>query len=178
MGWKQNLAAHGFRTVGRGIADPLRAHINPRLSARCRHCCRRNPLATDIPRRFGYAGFMRFDADALALLADVEEIEIETATAAGASHRTIIWVVVEGDDAFVRSVNGSTARWYREAVETGDVTIRADGRALPARVVAAPDAASVERVNTALRAKYTGITGLPEMLEPDTFSTTLRLEPA
>ena len=58
------------------------------------------------------------------------------------------------------------------------VTIHADGRALPARTVAAADGESVERVNDALRAKYTGITGLPEMLQPEIFSTTLRLEPA
>jgi hypothetical protein len=121
---------------------------------------------------------MRFDGDALALLADTEEIEIETAAPGGPVHRTIIWVVVEGEDAFVRSVNGSTARWYREAIANPAVTIHADGKALPARVVAAPDAESVQRVNEALRSKYTGITGLREMLEPDIFPTTLRLEPA
>lgn len=126
----------------------------------------------------GYADLMRFDADTLALLAETEEIEIETAAPAGPPHRTIIWVMVDADDAFVRSVNGATARWYREAGANPAVTIHADGRALPARVVAAPDAESVQRVNDALRAKYTGITGLREMLEPETFSTTLRLEPA
>src|SRR3954451_11007176 len=87
----------------------------------------------------GYADLMRFDADAIALLAATEEIEIETAAPRGASHRTIIWVVVDGDDAFVRSVNGPTARWYREAVVDRAVTIHADGRALPARTVAAAD---------------------------------------
>ena len=121
---------------------------------------------------------MRFEADALALLAASEEIEIETAIPGGPAHRTIIWVMVEGDDAFVRSVNGSTARWYREAVANPTVTIHADGRALSARLVAAPDTESVQRVNDALRAKYTGITGLCEMLEPDIFPTTLRVEPA
>jgi hypothetical protein len=121
---------------------------------------------------------MRFDADALGLLADTEEIEIETAAPGGPSHRTTIWVMVDGDDAFLRSVNGTTARWYREAVANPEVTIHANGRALRARVAAAPDPESVERVNDALRAKYTGITGLREMLEPAIFPTTLRLEPA
>ena len=121
---------------------------------------------------------MRFDADALALLAGTEEIEIETAAPRGPVHRTIIWVMVDGDDAFVRSVNGSTARWYREVVANPEVTIHAAGRALTARAVAAPDADSVQRVNDALHAKYTGITGLREMLEPEIFPTTLRLEPA
>jgi len=121
---------------------------------------------------------MRFEAGELALLDETEEIEIETAAPGGPAHRTTIWVVVDGDDAFLRSVNGSTARWYREAVANPSVTIHADGRALTAQVVAAPDPESVKRVNDALRAKYTGITGLREMLEPDIFPTTLRLEPA
>ena len=29
-------------------------------------------------------------------------------------HRTIIWVVAEADRVFIGSVNGETARWYRE----------------------------------------------------------------
>jgi len=37
---------------------------------------------------------------------------------------------------------------------------------------------SVARVNDALVRKYTGITGLIEMLVPDIFETTLRVEPA
>jgi hypothetical protein len=121
---------------------------------------------------------MRFDADTLALLDDTEEIEIETAAPGGPAHRTIIWVIVDGDDAFVRSVNGSTARWYREAVANSAVTVRAGGRELAARVAAAADQDSVRQVNEGLTRKYTGITGLREMLEPNIFETTLRLEPA
>jgi len=86
--------------------------------------------------------------------------------------------VVDGDDAFIRSVNGAGARWYREATANPSVTIHAGTRALPARTIAAPDPDSVTRVNDALVRKYTGITGLPEMLVPDTFETTLRVEPA
>jgi hypothetical protein len=131
----------------------------------------------------GYAGFMRFEPGELAWLGDTEEIEIETAAPGGPAHRTIIWVVVDGDDAFVRSVNGATARWYREATANPAVTIHSrrrtqPERALQAQAIAAPDADSVRRVNEALQRKYTGITGLREMLEPDIFDTTLRLEPA
>jgi hypothetical protein len=126
----------------------------------------------------GYAAHMRFAPDELALLAESEEIEIETARPGGPPHRTIIWIMVDGDDAFVRSVNGAGARWYREAVADPSVTIHAGDRALKARVIAAPDPDSVARVNDALVRKYTGITGLPEMLVPDIFDTTLRVEPA
>jgi len=126
----------------------------------------------------GYADRMRFAPDDLALLADTEEIEIETARPDGTPHRTIIWIMVDGDDAFVRSVNGAGARWYREATANPSVTIHAGDRALQARTIAAPDADSVARVNDALVRKYTGITGLIEMLVPDIFETTLRVEPA
>jgi len=126
----------------------------------------------------GYAGLMRFAPDDLALLADTEEIEIETARPDGPPHRTIIWIMVDGDDVFVRSVNGAGARWYREATQNPSVTIHAGTRALQARTIAAPDADSVARVNDALERKYSGITGLREMLVPDTFETTLRVEPA
>ena len=49
---------------------------------------------------------------------------------------------------------------------------------MQARTIAAPDPDSVARVNDALERKYTGITGLREMLVPDIFETTLRVEPA
>jgi hypothetical protein len=126
----------------------------------------------------GYAGPMRFAPDELALLAETEEIELETARPDGSPHRTIIWIVVDGDDAFVRSVNGAGARWYREATANPAVTIHAGDQVVRARTIAAPDADSVARVNDALVRKYTGITGLREMLVPDTFETTLRVEPA
>ena len=126
----------------------------------------------------GYADLMRFESGELALLAATEEIEIETAANGGPTHRTIIWVMVDGDDAFIRSVRGSTARWFREASANPDVVIHAAGRALPAHVTAATDADSIRRTNDALTRKYTGIEGYPEMLEPAIFDTTLRLTPS
>jgi hypothetical protein len=126
----------------------------------------------------GYAAHMRFAPDELALLADSEEIEIETARPGGPPHRTIIWVVVDGDDAYIRSVKGATARWYREAVANPDVTIHAAGRALRARATAATDPSSVQRTSAALSRKYARDPALRLMLKPDIFDTTLRLAPA
>ena len=126
----------------------------------------------------GYADPMRFEPGELALLDATEEIQIETSRPDGAAHRTTIWIVVDGNDAFVRSVNGATARWYRETIANPTITIHAGDRALAARAIAAADPDSVGRVSDALRRKYTGITGLREMLEPGIFDTTLRLEPA
>lgn len=126
----------------------------------------------------GYPHSMRFEPAELALLGETEEIEIETARPGGPAHRTIIWVVVDGDDVFIRSVNGATARWYREAVANPDVAIHASGRALPGRAVAATDAASVQRTSDALTRKYARDPALRLMLIPEIFDTTLRLTPA
>ena len=127
----------------------------------------------------GYAPGMPFAPAELAVLATAEEIEIETqATADAPSHRTIIWVMTDGPDAFIRSVRGTAARWYREATAHPRIVVRAAGRTLPAQVVPAPDPVSVARTNAALGRKYTGLDGFAEMLMPDTFPTTLRLEPA
>ncbi len=126
----------------------------------------------------GYAAVMRFAPHDLALLDTTEEIEIETAMPGGPSHRTIIWIVVADGDAFVRSVRGSRARWYSEAVANPRVTIHAGGAALPARAEAASDPDSIARVSAALVKKYTGVPGLEPMLLPDILDTTLKITPA
>ena len=127
----------------------------------------------------GYAAHMRFAPDELALLADSEEIEIETAAPGGPNHRTIIWVVADGDDVFIRSVNGAGARWYREAVANPSVIVHVGGRSIPARVEPAADPDSVRRTSEQLARKYaTHGASLRSMLVPDIFETTLRVTPA
>ena len=129
------------------------------------------------PAEMGYAARMRFAPGELSVLAETEEIEIETALPGGPAHRTIIWVVVDGDDAFVRSYKGATARWYREAVANAQVTIRAPGLVLHAPAVAAIDPASIQRTSDALARKYAGRDGTEPMLRPEVLDTTLRLTP-
>lgn len=126
----------------------------------------------------GYAGDMRFEPADLALLAETVEVEIETARPDGPTHRTIVWVVVDGEDTFVRSVNGSAARWYREAISGPPVTIHVAGRRLRVMPVQATDPESVKRTSDVLARKYANDPDLPSMLEPEIFDTTLRLVPA
>jgi hypothetical protein len=121
---------------------------------------------------------MRFEPAELALLDETEEVEIETARPGGPAHRTIIWIVVDGDDTFIRSVNGATARWFREAVANPAVAIHVAGRALQARAVAATDPSSVQRTSDALTRKYARDPALRLMLKPEIFDTTLRVTPA
>ena len=127
----------------------------------------------------GYAGGMPFGPDELALLREAEEIEIETARRGGSAHRTIIWVVVDGDDVFVRSVNGAAARWYREAIANPSVTIHVDGDALAARTAPAADRESIRRTSDELARKYARHgASLRSMLVPEILDTTLRVVPA
>lgn len=121
---------------------------------------------------------MAFSPDDLELLANEEEVRIETRAADGSAHRTIIWVVVDGQDVFVRSVRATRGRWYREALADPDVAIHADHRRLPAKAIHTPDPDSVARTSAALVQKYTGIPGLKPMMQPNVLDATLRLEPA
>ena len=111
------------------------------------------------------------------LLARTEEVRIETQSASGDVHRTIIWVVVDGEDTYIRSVNGERARWYREAVARPDVGLVVDRKTtIPARAVPALDEMSVARCTEALNVKYARDPALRLMLRPNTLPTTLRLD--
>jgi len=126
----------------------------------------------------GYADVMRFEPVDLNLLEETEEVTIETAATGGPSHRTIIWVVTDDGEVFIRSVNGPGARWYCEALANPAVTIHVAGRALAASVDPASDPAAVQRTSDALARKYADDPSLASMLEPDILDTTLRLTPA
>jgi hypothetical protein len=123
-----------------------------------------------------------FDAGVLAALEAAEEVRIETTRLGGErpTRRTIIWVVVEGGEVFVRSVRGEAGLWFRELVAVRAARLHVPGLDEPVavRAVAATDPASVERCSAALRAKYAPDPALRTMLRPMTLPTTLRLDAA
>jgi len=120
---------------------------------------------------------MSFEPDDLQRLAAAEEVEIETQAPDGPVHRTIIWVVVDDTEVFVRSVRGHPARWFREASANPAVALHVDGRRLPVTAIPATDPDSIDRINAALTAKYTGIEGYDSMFEPHALPANYRLEP-
>jgi len=120
---------------------------------------------------------MTFAGEDLAALAADEEIEIETRAPSGVTHRTIIWVMVDADRVFIRSVNGESARWYREATADPSVAVHVQGWRLPVRLVPATDDASIQACNAALRRKYRGDGSLRSMLQAHTLPTTLQVMP-
>ena len=123
---------------------------------------------------------MTFGESDLAALAGTKEIKIETRSAAGTEHRTIIWVAEHDGAIYIRSVNGPGARWYREATapDAGPTAVHVAGRRVPVRLERADDPASIDACSEGLRAKYRRSYSLESMLVGDVLETTLRVEPA
>jgi hypothetical protein len=88
-----------------------------------------------------------------------------------------IWVVVDGDDVFIRAVRGSKSRWYRELMAAPGAVV-ANGKRIPVRAIAAADSESVKRASDGYRKKYRKGGSLDSMLVPSVLPTTVRLEPA
>ena len=121
----------------------------------------------------------QFDADVVGLLNGAEEIEIETQAAPqDPVRRTIIWVVVDGGEVFVRSVRGVRGRWYHRITANPVAALQAGGRRIPVRAVPAADERSVARASAAYQRKYKGDPSTPSMVRDEILETTLRLEPA
>jgi hypothetical protein len=122
-----------------------------------------------------------FDPETLKTLDRTAEIDIETSRGEGAPvHRVTIWIVVDGDDAFVRSVRGPSGRWYRELSATPRGAIHVNGRRLAIEAEPATDADSVSRVSDALKRKYEQRWPGPlaGMLREQVLPTTMRVKPA
>jgi hypothetical protein len=120
----------------------------------------------------------QFDADTLRSLDGAREVEIITTRPDGARAETTIWVVVDGEDVFIRSFRGPGARWYRDATERpAEVELEVDGRRLPVTPVPATDDLSIARCSSALERKYAGDPSTDAMVSEEVIDTTLRLEP-
>lgn len=121
---------------------------------------------------------MTFEESDLDLLATAKEIRVETRSAGGEVHKTIVWPLVRDGVVYLRSYRGPGGRWYREALADPEIVLLFDRRRLAARAIPATDAASVEACSEALREKYRRSYSLEAMLAPDVLPTTLRIEPA
>ena len=123
---------------------------------------------------------MSFEADTLQAWDEAAEVEIETSRGADAPvHRTVIWIVVDGDRAYIRSVRGPRGRWYREIVANPHGAIHVGGRRVPVVAQPANDPASVARVSELLSRKYRARWPGPTdaMLRDEVLPTTVRLSP-
>jgi hypothetical protein len=120
-----------------------------------------------------------FDRATLDRLRSAEEVELEISAAPGGeAHRTIIWVVVdEHDRVLIRSVRGSLARWYREAVAHPACLLHLEGMAVAVSAVPATDDERVAACSRGYLTKYRGHGAMRSMITPATLPTTLELLP-
>ena len=117
----------------------------------------------------------QFDAETLRHLRKAREVSIRTDKHPNSA--VVIWVVVAGDDVFVRSVSGARGRWYRDLETGGLATLDVGGHRLLVRAMPDPGAVAVERASGEYLRKYHTSPYAQAMVKAEVLPTTLRLEP-
>ncbi len=118
-------------------------------------------------------------ADLLLQRMDVaKEVDIETRSPEGKTHKVTIWIVVVDGVPYVRSVRGKRGRWYRELTARKEGALHVGSRKVPVRPVSVRAPETIDEVSAALWRKYAKTASLFSMLRLATLDTTLRLEPA
>jgi hypothetical protein len=115
--------------------------------------------------------------NALQHLADVEEIDIAFRRPNGSTGSTPIWVVLVGEDVFVRSIRGLRGGWYRRLLADPDGEVRDSRHAHPVRAEPVADEGTLAEVTAAYRAKYGGSPYVQPLLEEANVPGTMRLQP-
>ncbi|MFL5795865.1 MAG: nitroreductase/quinone reductase family protein [Actinomycetes bacterium] len=118
------------------------------------------------------------DAEALGHLGDVEEIRIGVRRPDGSTRSVPIWVVLIGDDIYVRSVRGPEGGWYRRLRANPDGEVRDGGHRHLVRAEPVTDAGTLDQVTRAYRSKYGGSPFVRPLLGEPSIEATLRLDPA
>jgi hypothetical protein len=116
-----------------------------------------------------------FDAPTLRALRAVQEVDIRTEKHPRTA--VTIWIVVAGEEAYIRSVRGPAGRWYRDLAVGGAASLEFSGNRLAVQAVPVQDAGAIERASAEFLAKYRTSPYAPAMVKAEVLSTTLRLEP-
>ena len=116
-----------------------------------------------------------FDADTLREFRDLQEFVIRTEEHPKSA--VVIWVVVAGEEVFVRSWRGTKGRWFRDLAEGGPATLEFAGRRLAVQAIPANEPAAVARASREFLRKYQPSPHAQEMVRAEILPTTLRLEP-
>ncbi len=120
-----------------------------------------------------------FDAGTLNRLAETEEIELDDlgSETDALIHPTTVWVVVVGEQVFVRSWKGNAGHWYQKVKTQAKAVVYLDGHPIFVQAVPLTDEATIVQVSDAYRRKYADDPFMPSMLRDEVLPTTLRLEP-
>jgi hypothetical protein len=117
----------------------------------------------------------RFDVETLHRMRTAREVSIRTEKHPNSG--VVIWVVVAGDEVFVRSWRGTAGRWYRDLAAGGPASLEFDGRCLLVQAIPTNDAAAIGLVSDEFLRKYKSSSHALEMVRTEILATTLRLEP-
>jgi hypothetical protein len=111
-----------------------------------------------------------------------QEVMLATTSPKGNLHKTKLWVVVVDGEAYLRSMNGPEARWYRELNRNGDAQLwlldDGEKRRLDVHAQHVDDPATLAQVSKAIKKKYgwTHPQYLPRFLDDESVAATLRLD--
>ena len=118
-------------------------------------------------------------SDELSRIGAAEELQIAARRGDGTLRPpVIIWVVRDGDDVYVRSVNGPASAWFRGTRARQEGHIRAGGVDQDVSFVDADDALS-QRIDEAYRSKYRRYAAsiIEHITSPQARSATIKLVP-
>ncbi len=107
-----------------------------------------------------------------------KEVEIETRSEQGTAHRVTIWIVVVDGVVYVRSVRGTSGRWYRELLAQKRAILHVGSRGVAVVPSQIRSTETIDAVSAGFWKKYPHSASLFSMLRLATLHTTLRLEPA
>ena len=112
-------------------------------------------------------------------LGSAGELEISSRRSDGTlSPPVTIWAVRQGENVYVRSVNGPSATWYRAAQRRGSCRIRSGGVEQDVRFLK-PEGDVDDALDRAYRAKYDASSNATQRITaPLARGTTMRLTPA
>ncbi len=109
-------------------------------------------------------------------LAATDEIDIETRSAPEASsHLVPIWVVVVNEEVYVRSVRGTSGRWFRNLVRNPIGAIRMAETRFAVRAEVVNDDQIIKQVSEAYLKKYAESPYANSIVAPQTLNATLHL---
>lgn len=121
----------------------------------------------------------QWTSDELTRIGSAEEVQIASLRHDGTLRKPVtVWVVLDGDNLYVRSVKGPNGAWYRGVQEIHEGRIRA-GRVEKDVTFEDADHDIDDEVDAAYRAKYRRYAGpiLNSVLTPEARSTTTKLLP-
>jgi hypothetical protein len=116
--------------------------------------------------------------DELEAIGVAEELQLASARRDGSRRRPVtMWVTRDGEDIYVRSVNGRESSWFRRAQSHHEAVIRAGGVDKDVSLVETTTGA--DDVDAAYRAKYSARypSIVPSIVAPAARAATFKLVP-